>query len=84
MGYNRPYFCKMAKTKNNALSYKIKKIRRPNYQELRSNVEYYSPLEYASGKHRFKTLHNKSSIRKYRFNTKLLSRIKRNYIISFI
>ena len=45
MGYNRPYFCKMAKTKNNALSYKIKKIRRPNYQELRSNVEYYSPLE---------------------------------------
>ena len=30
------------------LNYSVK-IRRPNYQELRSNVEYYSPLEYASG-----------------------------------
>lgn len=65
------------------LSYSVK-IRRPNYQELRSNVEYYSPLEYSSGNTFLKSsiIHNISLLSTYKdFNAVLSFEHRKNPIV---
>ena len=65
------------------LSYTVK-IHRPSYQELRSNVEYYSPLEYSSGNTSLKSslIHNVSLLSTYKnFNAVLSYGYRKNPIV---
>ena len=68
------------------LSYTVK-IHRPNYQELRSNVEYYSPLEFSSGNTSLKSsmIHNVSLLSTYKkFNAILSYKYIKNPIVQTV